>query len=1082
MQKNPSDIGSEGTQLSAEEKLESLINPLKLVTQYISEFEASTSITSVIKQLSELDKGFASVASQMGRGAQISEVIQKNFAEATKNVIKLGGSTSDVVKIQEDLLTATNRNIIATSDIYDKLFATQKVTGLAVDELATGFLDAGMSISHITEQMSEVVSISTSLGVNAKTVSSLVVNNLDKLNRYGFENGVEGLSRMAAQASMLRVNMNSVFTLADEVMNPERAIEIASTIQSLGVVSGDLIDPYKLMDLAQNNLPELQNQVGELFKDFTKFNETTGQFEIIKSARRDLKGIASALQMDTKEAEKFAISMADLGKKISEISFADFDLDEDTKTAVANLATFNKGTGRYEITTEVGAKSIEEFLQTYKDDADGLKKFLEGTEEVLPPGEDKMINLATQQVGKLGEIQIALNEMTSALKLNIASTKDGRQILTTAAASVKSGTELTKQAISEVNIEEAISTANKMIKGEAKFEDYTKLFDATKDVLLSTLKAQGKGVTDQISNYIPKEVQEIITNILGINLKNQTENKSGVAPQNIPTPAEPPKSTQLPTSENKLNFTQPVDYTKINFGENTAEISNNIGEQTLVLADLHQTLNNYMSDKFNPKIEMDYTDLNVAQKEQNNILVKNYEKLEEIRQVLELNPTKITLNENKITEPKTVNEFDFSKLENVVTDLNTSINSDITKILQTPLKNTEEKTFVENTEKITVQEKIPNTVIDEFGKMNETLINFSQNLQENNLQKEQNNIIVKNYEKLEEIRQVLELNPTKIKLDDNKITEPKTVNEFDFSKLENAITDLNTSINSDITKILQTPLKNTEEKTFVENTEKITIQEKIPNTVIDEFGKMNETLINFSQNLQENNLQKETKIIEPIDYNLQKNNQLDVLISEMSELGNNFKDISVNIPEISIPENKLNETNNTNLENFDKITQSIINNKPPEIVQNQVFNKPITENNTDLFVSEITKPIDNLIKNLNPIVPSTVVEKEVFKNLEPQTQVAKPVENKQINIFDENVTKNENQKKSVDEITVTQNLNIKLEVAGNQNRDLAEKMVNTLRQNPRELEKLISEIKLKSTEYGANKTSRESYAAQLRGA
>jgi hypothetical protein len=958
MQKNPSEIDSEGTQISAEEKLVSLINPLRLLTQYMSEFEAATSLTNVIKQLSELDKGFSSIANQMGRGAQISETIQKNFAEATKNVIKLGGSTSDVVKIQEDLLTATNRNIIATSDIYDKLFATQRVTGLAVDELATGFLDAGMSISHITEQMSEVVSISTSLGVNAKTVSSLVVNNLDKLNRYGFENGVEGLSRMAAQASMLRVNMNSVFTLADEVMNPERAIEIASTIQSLGVVSGDLIDPYKLMDLAQNNLPELQNQVGELFKDFTKFNETTGQFEIIKSARRDLKGIASALQMDTKEAEKFAISMADLGKKISEISFADFDLDEDTKTAVANLATFNKGTGRYEITTEVGAKSIEEFLQTYKDDADGLKKFLEGTEEVLPPGEDKMINLATQQVGKLGEIQIALNEMTSALKLNIASTKDGRQLLTTAAASVKSGTELTKQAISQVDTKDAIATANKMIKGEATFDDYMKLFEASKNVLESTIGAQGQGIANQITNYLPKEIQGVITDILNMTTPTQTESKTGVEP---PKPVELPKQVELPTSENKLNFTQPVDYTKINFGENTAEISSNIGEQTLVLADLHQTLNNYMSDKFNPKIEMDYTDLNVTQKEQNNILVKNYEKLEEIRQVLELNPTKITLNENKITEPK-------------------------------------------------------------------------------------------------------------------------TVNEFDFSKLENAVADLNTSINSDITKILQTPLKNTEEKTFVENTEKITIQEKIPNTVIDEFGKMNETLINFSQNLQENNLQKETKIIEPIDYNIQKNNQLDVLISEMAELGNNFKDISVNIPEISIPENKLNETNNTNLENFDKITQSIINNKPPEIVQNQVFNKPLTENNTDLFVSEITKPIDNLIKNLNPIVPSTVVEKEVFKNLEPQTQVAKPVENKQINIFDENVTKNENQKKSVDEITVTQNLNIKLEVAGNQNRDLAEKMVNTLRQNPRELEKLISEIKLKSTEYGANKTSKESYAAQLREA
>jgi hypothetical protein len=89
----------------------------------------------------------------------------------------------------------------------------------------------------------------------------LVQNNLSEINRYGFQDGVSGLARMASQAAGLRINMSETFEFAGKVFNPEGAINMVATFQRLGVAAGDLADPFRLMYLASEDTEELQNQI-----------------------------------------------------------------------------------------------------------------------------------------------------------------------------------------------------------------------------------------------------------------------------------------------------------------------------------------------------------------------------------------------------------------------------------------------------------------------------------------------------------------------------------------------------------------------------------------------------------------------------------------------------------------------------------------------------------------------------------------------------------------------------------------------------------------------------------------------------
>jgi|688.fasta_scaffold09870_8 hypothetical protein len=389
----------------------------------------SASFLNTFKAIQDVDAAMSKIVTKLGTGAQNSEQIKESFGKAYSNVALFGGTFADLQTAQEEFLAINQRNVILSSENLTDLVAVTKVTGIAAKDLLTGFQNAGFSMASISKNMTEVNKISRNMGVNAQVVSSSVVSNLEKLNKFGFPNGVEGLAKMAAKAASLRIDMKSAFGVADDIFNrgPEAAIEISATLQRMGATSGALLDPLKLMDLAQNNIPELQNQLVDLSKQYTVFNEDTKQFEIMPGARKQLNEVAKSLGMSYDEFARMSLESSKMEKKLSEIDFNQLGLNnisEEDKTMIANMSEMNSG-GEYtvKLKNEKTGEFEEKLLSQLNDD--DLKQIQKGQ---LSDTEE-MKNIAYDQLGLQGQMvaqQVALNNSISML---IATTDIGNDFL-----------------------------------------------------------------------------------------------------------------------------------------------------------------------------------------------------------------------------------------------------------------------------------------------------------------------------------------------------------------------------------------------------------------------------------------------------------------------------------------------------------------------------------------------------------------------------------------------------------------------------------------------------------------------------
>jgi hypothetical protein len=494
----------------------------------------AASASNVFKSIQDVDAAMSKVVTKLGTGSQNSEQIKESFGKAYANVALFGGSLADIQTAQEEFLAINQRNVILSSENLTDLVAVTKVTGVAAKDLLTGFQNAGFSMDHISETMASVNKISRDMGVNAQVVSSSVVTNIEKLNKFGFPNGVEGLAKMAAKAASLRMDMASTFKLADDIFDrgPEAAIEISASLQRLGAVSGSLLDPIKLMDLAQNNVPELQNQLVELSKQYSVFNEETGQFEIMPGARRQINEVEKALGMSSGELSKMSLEAAKLDKKLSEIDFSQlgFNVTDEEKTMIANMSEFNKDKGGFTVklkNDDTGQFEEKLLSELTDDDKNELQKGqLSETAE--------MKDIAYQQLGLQGQMvaqQVALNNSISML---IATTETGTKILEGAQERQTKVLGLQKTG----NEDNALDTFNpnnpETIK---KFKeigsDITQIFEALKDGSITEIGNQSGDLIGKILNIAGPEIKSQIekmntVDILGSVFGNLTQASEGL--------------------------------------------------------------------------------------------------------------------------------------------------------------------------------------------------------------------------------------------------------------------------------------------------------------------------------------------------------------------------------------------------------------------------------------------------------------------------------------------------------------------------------------------------------------------------
>jgi len=323
---------------------------------------------SFVKASNDLSKYATQINNVFTQGRQRIVELQTAIADTTPNITRMGGGISDVANIIGKVADASRRNVIATSEEVEKLYAATEVLGIQSDTLTNAFLNVGAGIETIGETLEESVNYIQSIGGNAKTVMTDVTNNMDQMNRYQFEGGVLGLTKMAAQASMLRFDMSETFNLAERVLSPDKAVETAAAFQRLGVAAGTLVDPFALMNASINDPGALQDSLADVSKQFTYFDEETKTFKINPQGVLTLREMEEAAGLTRGSLSKMGLAAAEADKRISAIGAAGLNIKEDDKQYLANIARMGEG-GEYEvkIRNEEGkeeTRKLQEITQT----------------------------------------------------------------------------------------------------------------------------------------------------------------------------------------------------------------------------------------------------------------------------------------------------------------------------------------------------------------------------------------------------------------------------------------------------------------------------------------------------------------------------------------------------------------------------------------------------------------------------------------------------------------------------------------------------------------------------------------------
>ena len=536
------------------------------------------SVAAVGKVVAELDAGASQLLKQFGLGQQMAQTLSATMADAVSSVRVLGGDIKDVIDTQRDASKELGRNVVLSAEVNKDLYATMKVTGEQIGPLVKGFKDAGYGAGQVAKEMKNVVDIAAQSGVNAQKVSSAVLQNMDSLSKYNFEGGVSGLAKMAAQAAMLRIDMKTTLGFAEKVFDPEGAIEMAAAMQRLGVSQSSLLDPLKLMDLAQNDPAELQNQMAEMGKQFTQLNEK-GQFEIMPGAKRQMRELEKSMGLPAGELAKMSLASAELENKMGKIRVPELpELDEDKQKMIANMAEMGAG-GKYEVQV-----TDQETGQTITKAIDELNaKDVANLEKMANTAPKTMEDLAKEQLTTLESIAADIKSLADKTGLGLAGGKAmtgiqkyGRAVSTSARKTL-SPKELDSKNLRgsiDTGIDKSLETLKRLTDGEITAgearkevgENLSKLNTLIKSAFetgMSTAKSEAEMLNKKFP--VPGQIKQLVTGdmrgIAGTRKESSEISQSGIQKNISNVRNTSTMSTNEPQSSNSNTTKEPIEIT-----------------------------------------------------------------------------------------------------------------------------------------------------------------------------------------------------------------------------------------------------------------------------------------------------------------------------------------------------------------------------------------------------------------------------------------------------------------------------------------------------------------------------------------
>ena len=171
------------------------------------------------------------------------------------NSLELGASFKDISEAVEGLGGSMGKMVNPSQEVLETIVATSKATGITTKDVGNTVGEMQRLLGNQKASLEMIHKIGDSArksGLSSKALITSVTKSLKDVSGFGFKSGIDGLTKMAKQAAILRTTMESIGAkkLASDVLDPEKAIETAAAFQMMGGAVGKLADPFQLLHRA----------------------------------------------------------------------------------------------------------------------------------------------------------------------------------------------------------------------------------------------------------------------------------------------------------------------------------------------------------------------------------------------------------------------------------------------------------------------------------------------------------------------------------------------------------------------------------------------------------------------------------------------------------------------------------------------------------------------------------------------------------------------------------------------------------------------------------------------------------------
>lgn len=339
-----------GGTTSAYGQAQGVIEQLKDAKDALNNFvigpNAKTIFDNINKSIISMESSAKTLQRSMGGVVTGTQEFRERLITAYHSSLDIGASFKDITDAVEGLASSMGRIVNPSSQLLANITSMSKSTGIATKEIASmavEFTRFGGTQQEALDTMHGLANEARKMGINTAAYMKEVNTNMKKVGGFGFKNGIDGLKTMAKQATMLRTTMDKIGAkgFADNLLDPEKAIEAAAGMQMLGGAVGKLADPFQLMHMAQSDMAGLQDELIKSTKAAFNFNTATGGFE---ASTEDLYRLREQARLTGQNFD----DLLDAGREAAKMDYiqSKFSLDglsEEQQGIVSSLAQIDKG-------------------------------------------------------------------------------------------------------------------------------------------------------------------------------------------------------------------------------------------------------------------------------------------------------------------------------------------------------------------------------------------------------------------------------------------------------------------------------------------------------------------------------------------------------------------------------------------------------------------------------------------------------------------------------------------------------------------------------------------------------------------